>query len=128
MSKNAEGFRISSIFRWLVLVISVVIAALYLNSALYSAWVSGGPPNDYPEVWAQRSLRHFCLALALPLLGLAFFQIIRPVRPRWPLSLLYAGIAFGLLAVPIARMAYLRHACDAAAGKWSDAYYRCEHK
>ena len=67
--------------RWLVLGAFIVLALLYLNSSIYSAWVSGGPPNPYPLGWSRRALGHLGFSLAALCFGIGLFKGIR-VFPR----------------------------------------------
>ena len=67
--------------RWVALLVCVALALLYLNSAAYSAWLSGGPPTAIPQAWAHRALAHLCYSVAALLVGLALFRGIRSM-PR----------------------------------------------
>ena len=60
--------------RWLVLGAFIVLALLYLNSSIYSAWVSGGPPNPYPLSWTRRALGHLGFSLAALCFGIGLFK------------------------------------------------------
>ena len=63
--------------RWLVLSVFIILALLFLNSSIYSVWVSEGPPNPYPLGWSRRAIGHLCFALAALCFGIGLFKGIR---------------------------------------------------
>jgi hypothetical protein len=60
----------SNFLRWIILILFLAGALLYLNSAMFSAWVSGGPPTEYPEAYLQQAVRHFYYFVALASTGI----------------------------------------------------------
>lgn len=88
--------------RWLVLGAFIILALLYLNSSIYSAWVSGGPPNPYPLGWSRRALGHLGFSLAALFFGIGLFKGIRTF-PRSTNS----SAAFIVLAAIIALSPYI---------------------
>ena len=65
------------LIRWTVLSAFIILALLYLYSSIYSAWVSGGPPNPYPLGWPRRALGHLGFSLAALCFGIGLFKGIR---------------------------------------------------
>lgn len=47
--KRQENQEDRKLIRWTFLILSLAAGLFFLNSAFYCAWVSGGPPNDYPK-------------------------------------------------------------------------------
>ena len=126
MKKEPSNKLVRLIIGWGGLVGAIIIAALHLNSSIYSAWVSGGPPNEYPEAWAHRALMHLCLSGALLLAGVAIFRVARSFPSVGGVS-----IAFGVAALLLASTPYVRafldsDSCLDSGGRWNYAEYRCE--
>ena len=112
--------------RWGSLAGAIIMAGLYLNSSIYSAWVSGGPPNEHPEAWAYRAFMHLCFSGAFLLLGVAIFRIAGSYPRVGSVS-----IVLGLAALLIAGTPYVRafldsDACLDGGGRWNYEEYRCE--
>lgn len=111
--------------RGLVLVAFVVLSLLYLNSALYSAWVSGGPPNPYPIGWSRRALGHFCFSLAALLIGIALFKGIKSL-PKFNRSVIAIAVMGTLLAaIPYIGRFVLIDACLDRGEKWNHEAIQC---
>ena len=76
--KSCDG---ASVFRrsikWLVLIVFVMVALLYLKSFIYSVWGAGGQPNPYPPGWSLTSTGHLCFSLAALSFGLGIFKGIQ---------------------------------------------------
>ena len=114
------------VIRWGGLIGAIIMAALYLNTSIYSAWVSGGPPNDYPEAWAHRAFMHLCFSGAFLFLGVAIFRIAGSYPRVGGIS-----IVFGVAALFIAGTPYIRAFLDSdkcldSGGRWNYEEYRCE--
>ena len=103
----------------------VVAALLYLNSAVYSAWVSGGPPNPYPLGWSRRALGHLCFALASLFIGIGLFIGIRTF-PK-PSNSSMASIIIGVLLVasPYIGRFILIDGCLERGEKWNHEAIQC---
>jgi len=48
------NMKIKTIIRWLLFSGIIGFGLIYLNSAAYSTWISGGPAAKYPHTWAQK--------------------------------------------------------------------------
>jgi len=77
MNDAAQSSVFRRLIKWLVLIAFIVVALLYLNSSIYNAWVSGGPPNPYPPGWSRRAIGHLCFAAASLSFGLGLFKGIQ---------------------------------------------------
>ena len=127
MKKKQSKKLVRLIIRWGGLIGAIIMAALYLNSSIYSAWVSGGPPNEYPEAWAHRALMHLCFSGAFLLAGVAIFR----VAGSFP-SVGRISFALGVAALLIASTPYVRALLDSdscldSGGRWNYEEYRCEN-
>ena len=110
----------------MVLALSIVGAALYLNGAIFSAWVSGGPPNDYPEAWAHRALLNLCFSIAVLLGGIVAFRVIGSFPKIGVLTAVLGILALTFLAIPYGRAFLDSDRCLDSGGRWNELYYRCE--
>lgn len=102
------------------------MAALYLNSAFFSAWVSGGPPTPYPEAWAQRSLVHLSLAGSLLLGGMAAFRAIGSFPNFGGVTISLAMLALLILGAPHFHAFLHSDACLDSGGRWNGVEFKCE--
>jgi len=114
------------VIRWGSLIGAIVIAALYLNSSIYSAWISGGPPNNYPEAWAHRALMHLCFSAAFLFVGIAVFRIAGSYPHISGISLAFGVAALLIASIPYARSFLDSDACLDSGGRWDYGKYRCE--
>ena len=114
------------VIRWGALAGGIIIAALYLNSSIYSAWLSGGPPNEYPEAWAHRAFVHVCFSCAFLLLGIAIFRIAGSFPRVGAVSTGLVLVALLLAVTPYVRVFLDQDSCLDGGGRWSYEGYRCE--
>ena len=112
--------------RWTLLLLSLVIAAIYLNSAFFSARVSGGPPNPYPHAWSQRGVTHLCLAGAFLFGGIAIYRLIGSFPKIGVLTIIFAVVAVLFPAVPYVREFWYVDACLDRGGRWNSLAFQCE--
>jgi hypothetical protein len=117
--------RTRNVVAWLVLGVGIVVAALYLNSAAYSAWVAGGPPNAYPESWAQRALVHLCAAGAFVCGAVAVFRGVRSFPRIGALTISLGLVALLLLGVGEVREFFLVDSCLDRGGSWNHEEFKC---
>lgn len=122
---NSNQQAIRKIIRWLVLVVFVVLSLLYLNSAFYSAWVSGGPPNPYPIGWSRRALGHLCFALAALLIGIGLFKGIKTLPKFGKSSVAFVVIGALLAVAPYIGRFVLIDACLDRGEKWNYEAIQC---
>jgi hypothetical protein len=99
---------------------------LYLNSAAFSFWVAGGPPNDFPESWIQRGIWHLCIAFALFSVGAAVFFAMPKFPKLSKIGICFLGMAVVLLIVPVAREFLISDACLDSGGSWNKGEFRCQ--
>lgn len=112
--------------RWGALVLFGAAALVFLNSALYSAWVAGGPPAQFKAAWEHRALQQLCRAFAFVLFAVsAFWSLTVPLRVR-PLTLLVLLVGLAVLLVPATRELMLIDACLDSGGRWGGATFVCE--
>jgi hypothetical protein len=83
------------IIRWAVLCAFIVLALLHLNSSIYSAWMSVGPPNPNSLGWSRRALGHLGFSLAALCFGVGLFKGIR----TFPLATKGAAVFIVLAAI-----------------------------
>jgi len=119
---------IRQVIRWFVLLTLLVVTLLYLNSAAYSAWVSGGPPNPYPLGWSRRAIGHLCFAFASLLIGIGLFRGIRlfPILGRGTIAFIIIGIL--LVASPYVGRYILIDKCLDQGESWSYEGIQCSNE
>jgi hypothetical protein len=113
------------LIRWVVLGVFIILSLLFLNSSIYSAWVSGGPPNPYPLGWARRALGHLGYSLAALCFGIGLFRGIR----TFPRST-KGSAAFIVLGGVLAISPYIGHfilidKCLDRGGSWDGETFQC---
>ena len=115
-----------SAIAWLVLCLTAFVALYLLNGAAFSAWMSGGPPNPYPEGWAMRSHEQLAWAGAVAIGGFAVFRAIRefPRLRRSTIALLV--VSAGLAVFPSANKALQIDRCFDGGGRWNYEGQQCE--
>lgn len=106
------------------------LGLLYLNSAAYSAWVSGGPPNDYSHAWAQRALVHFCFSISFLFSGpMAFAALKKDFSFKASkYKYLWAVVVAFSLIYPHAREFFLIDSCLDGGGNWVKAHFECKYE
>lgn len=118
--------RARTVLRWALLILGIGLALAYLNSAAFSAWVSGGPQTPYPEAWLRRAFAHACHGLAALLVGLSLFGLLRVAcRRRVSWFFLFAAGLAAVLA-PQVRGFLLVDRCLDSGGRWDSATLRCQ--
>lgn len=122
---NTNQLAIKQVIRWLVLVAFVVLSLLYLNSALYSAWVSGGSPNPYPIGWSRRAIGHLCFALAALLIGIGLFKGIKTLPKLGKRAIAIAVVGVLLAVAPYIGRFVLIDACLDRGEKWNHEAIQC---
>jgi hypothetical protein len=117
---------VRGIAKWCLLIACVSVALLLLNSALFSAWMSGGPPNPHPQGWARRSEALVLFALAAFVAGVALFPVVARFpsigRISWGLVLVAAALA----SAPFVARFVLIDSCLDQGGRWNHATLECE--
>ena len=128
MPSQATLRPVQQVARWVALVLFVFLCLAYLNSAVFSAWVSDGPPNPYPLGWSRRALGHLSFSFAALLFGLALFIGISqaPKIKKTPLVLLAVGFCF--VVAPYAGRFILEDKCLDSGGSWSEDAIQCSNE
>ena len=116
---------VRTVVRWAALILGVGTFLLYLNSAAYRAWVSGGPPSDNPEGWLFSAGNYLAWSFAFLFAGMGLFILIGrvPVVSKVSIVLLVVSAAFGVF--PHAREFFVQDSCLDAGGKWEEKELRC---
>ena len=128
MAPELNTSDVRQVIRWCVLLGFIYLAYLYLNSAAYSAWVSGGPPNPYPIGWSRRALGHLFFSAAALFLGIGLFRGILtfPKVGRGAIVLLALGLL--LIAAPYIGRFVLTDRCLDQGGSWSNQTIQCSNE
>ena len=120
---------LSSLFRrlikWLVLIAFIIVALFYLKSSIYSAWVSGGPPNPYPLGWSRRAIGHLCFALASLSFGLGLFKGIQTFPRATNRTAAFIVLGALLALSPYIGRFVLIDNCFDRGGKWNRETIQC---
>jgi hypothetical protein len=113
---------------WVVMLGFLAFGLLYLNGAIFSAWVSGGPPNPYPVGWSRRALGQLSFSVASFLLAVGAFRLVRalPVWRRSAVVLVAVGLA--LLVAPYIGRFVLQDQCLDSGGSWSNLTLECTRR
>jgi len=114
--------------RWSLLLAGIALFLVYLNSAVYRAWLAGGPPTPNPEGWLFSSGNYLSWSLAFLSAGIGMFILIGrlPLLNRVAVAFL---ILAGILGIfPSARVFVATDSCLDSGGKWSAQELRCLHE
>lgn len=114
------------VLSWLALASMVAISLLLLNSALFSAWMSGGPPNPYPDGWALRSLAFVVWSVTAAIAAAALFHVIRRESSVGKPLLIVLTVCMALSVTPFLAREVLIDKCLDAGGRWNADGLVCE--
>jgi hypothetical protein len=106
------------------LTVGIGLSLLFLNSAVYRAWLASGPPTDNPEGWLFSAWSSLAWAAAAALGGVGIFLLLRKEKHTRAATILLALSAL-LLAFPWARGFIAMDSCLDAGGSWSKPELRC---
>jgi hypothetical protein len=113
--------------RWFALLVFLAAALFFLNDAIFSAWVAGGPPTEHKIGWERSSQSSLLFSLASLFSGTAAFLALGRYphvgRVFWVLSAMAASLA----AFPFVAREILIDQCLDSGGRWSKAFIECEH-
>jgi hypothetical protein len=110
---------------WVICSGFAILSLMYLNGAFFSAWVSGGPPNDNPLGWERRAIGQLALSVAALVLSIGSYRLISRL-PKWSkssIALVAVGITLALS--PYAGRLALQESCFSHGGKWSNDQLIC---
>jgi hypothetical protein len=125
MNDTAQSSVFRRLIKWLVLIVFIIVALLYLNSSIYSAWVSGGPPNPYPLGWFRRAIGHLCFALAAFSFGLGVFKGIQTFPRATAGSAAFIVLGALLALGPYIGRFELIDSCLDRGGSWNREILQC---
>ena len=125
MNDTAQSSVFRRLIKWLVLIVFIIVALLYLNSSIYSAWVSGGPPNPYPLGWSRRAIGHLCFALAALSFGLGLFNGIQTFPRATKGSAAFIVLGALLALSPYTGRFVLIDSCQDRGGSWNRETLQC---
>ncbi len=108
-------------------IIFLVVSAIYINSAVFSVWVVGGPPNYYPETWEYRSIRHFYYGIGFVIIALTIFLALKTNAKRIKAKCIIGSlVALFLFATPHIKKFIDIDSCLDQGGRWNEAHHKCE--
>lgn len=116
---------IKNSIRWVILLVCIGVALLYLNGGLASAWVAGGPPHDYPEAWLQHSYKQLSYSVAALCTGCLLFIALGQSFTRSKAKFLWALLLVCSLTYPHYREFMLSDTCLDSDGSWDAATFKC---
>ena len=117
-----------AIFRWSLLLGAIALCLIYLNSAAYRAWLSGGPPTPNPEGWLFSAGNYLAWALAFLCAGIGLFSLIGRLPALGKVAVAFLLLSVILAVVPSAREFLAKDSCLDAGGKWSALELRCAYE
>jgi hypothetical protein len=120
---NIEPLR--SVTKWFALVGLVVVGLMYLNGTFFAAWMSGGPPTDYPLGWERRSLAHLSFSMAAFVASAGVFRLIGRLPKRDIVAYVLLMLTAVLVAVPYVSRSILVSSCTNNGGRWSNLTIEC---
>ena len=111
--------------RWLVFIIFIMVALLYLYSSLYSVWVSGGASNPYTPGWSRRATGDLCFAAAALFFGIGLFKGIRTFPAATKASAAFILLGAILSISPYIGRFVLIYKCLDRGGSWNHEIIQC---
>lgn len=111
---------------WLLLLVALGFALLFLNGAAFSAWMSGGSPNPFPQGWAMRSQAQLAYAGAVAFAGFAVFRVIREIPALSRITIALAVVSAVLGVWPSVHQFVQVDRCLDSGGRWNYEGMQCE--
>jgi hypothetical protein len=111
--------------RWLALLIFMILALLYLNTSIYSIWVSGGPSNPYAVGLIRHAIGNLCFAVAALFFGIGLFKGIRtfPAATKGSAAFILLG-AIVAISPYVGRFVLIDKCLDRG-GSWNHGTNQC---
>jgi len=113
------------LIRWLVLAAFIILALFFIKSAVYSAWVSGRPPNPYSIGWFRQAMSQFCIAMAALSFGVGLFKGIRTFPAATKGSAAFIVLGAILAMSPYVGRFLLVDNCLDRGGSWNRETIQC---
>ena len=114
-----------NLLRWSILLGLIATALIFLNGAIFRAWVAGGPPTPNPNGWLYAAGNYFLWSLASLLGAVGLFLLLGGRRPISRVAVAACVLAAVLLLIPAVREYLATDSCLDAGGQWSKAELRC---
>jgi hypothetical protein len=127
-----QGMRSRYIYaaiRWILSLGAIVMAYLYFNYAIFSAWQTAAPAGwERPDSWVYEAYSSFGRSLAFVLCAAIVALNVRPgwprIRSRWNLFLI--GVALAAVLLPPALRFLAIDDCLDAGGRWDYEFENCQ--
>jgi hypothetical protein len=116
------------IVRWSLLLAGIALFLVYLNSAVYRAWLAGGPPTPNPECWLFSASNFLSWSLAFLSTGIGMFILVGKLPLLSRVAVVFLILASILGIFPSARVFVATDSCLDTGGKWSASELRCLHE
>ncbi len=125
MNDTAHSSVLRRLTKWLVIIAFIILALFYLNSFIYSTWVSGGPPNPHPVGEGRRAIGYLCFSLAALSFGLGLFKGIQTFPRATNASATFIVLGALLVLGPhVGRFASIDSCLDRG-GSWNRETLQC---
>ncbi|MBQ4892145.1 hypothetical protein J8L86_20025 [Shewanella sp. MMG014] len=108
------------ILKWSSITFLILVALLYLNSSIYSFWVSSFPEKNTLG-WAERGIRHFIWAISALIVAFILIKKLQLKVKRYLIA-----IAVILLLAPELHEFMYSDQCLDSGGSWDYSKYLCE--
>jgi hypothetical protein len=120
-----QSAKLQRVASWVVSLGFIVLGLAYLNGAMFSAWMAGGPPNPYPLGWERRAMGQLCFSAASFVLAIGSYKLVAslPIWRRLPFALVIIGIALAI--APYLGRFLLQDMCLDRGGQWSNETLEC---
>lgn len=125
MNDTAQSSLSRRVIKWLVLIAFIMVALHYLNSAIYSALVSGGPPAPFALGWSRVAIGHLCYALAALAFGMGLFKGIQTFPGATTGSAAFIVLGALLALGPYVGRSVLIDGCLERGGSWNREALQC---
>jgi hypothetical protein len=117
-----------AIFRRLLLLAAIALCLIYVNGAVYRAWLAGGPPMPNPEGLLFSAGNYLSWALAFLSAGIGLFLLIGSLPALSKVAFAFLFLSGVLAVTPSVREFVAKDSCLDAGGKWSTRELRCAYE
>ncbi|MEZ5540565.1 MAG: hypothetical protein R3F42_00825 [Pseudomonadota bacterium] len=125
MSVTAQPSVLRRLLRWGALLAFIIVALLFLNSAIHHAWAAVSPSNPYSLGLARRAIEHLCFGLAALSFGIGLFKGILTFPEATRESAAFIVLGAMLVLGSYTLQFVLVHQCHERAGGWNRATLQC---
>lgn len=117
---------IPKIARWFALIVLGAATLFFLNDAVFSGWVAGGPPGPHKLGWERRAMSSLLLSGAALFGAIGTFRALGSLPRVGVVSWVLLAIAASLALLPLIVREFLVDSCLDAGGSWNYAFLECE--